>query len=60
METVRQVAEANVPVRTASPFMFELTAETTAHITSILELFEYNLATAIDDHPGTTINPGSE
>ena len=58
MATARQVAEANVPVPTASPFMFELTAA--AHNTSILESFDYNLATAIVAYPGTTISPGSE
>ena len=60
METVRQVAEANVRVPTASPFMFEFTAEVAAHNTSILEPFDYDLATAIDAIPGTTISPGSE
>ena len=60
METVRQVAAANVPVPTASPFRFELTAEAAAHNTGILESFDYDLASAIDAFPGTTISPGSE
>ena len=54
METVRQVAAANVRVPTASPFMFELTAEAAAHNTGILESFDYDLASAIDAFPGTT------
>ena len=48
METVRQVAAANVRVPTASPFRFELTAEAAAHNTGILESFDYDLASAID------------
>ena len=60
METVRQVAAANVRVPTASPFRFELTAEAAAHNTGILESFDYDLASAIDAFPGTTISPGSE
>ena len=48
METVRQVAAANVRVPTASPFMFELTAEAAAHNSGILESFDYDLASAID------------
>ena len=60
IETVRQVAEANVPVPTASPFMFELAAEAAAHNTSILESFDYDLDMAIGNHPGTAISPGSE
>ena len=60
METVRQVAAANVRVPTASPFRFELTAAAAAHNTGILESFDYDLASAIDAFPGTTISPGSE
>ena len=56
----REVAEANVRVPTTSPFMFEFTAEAAAHNTSILEPFDYDLATAIDAFLGTTISPGSD
>ena len=40
--------------------MFEFTAEAAAHNTSILEPFDYDLATAIDAFLGTTISPGSD
>ena len=53
------MAEANVPVPT-SPFTFEFTAAATEHNTSILESFDYDLATDIDAYPGKTISPGSE
>ena len=62
METVRQVAERwqRRTSPTTSPFMFEFTAEAAAHNTSILEPFDYDLATAIDAFLGTTISPGSD
>ena len=46
--------------RTSRYRRVEFTAAETEHNTSILESFDYDLATDIDAYPGETISPGSE
>ena len=59
-ETVKQIAATEVPAPKASPFRFEFSAEAAEHNTTVLERYDFDLATVIDDSPGSHNSYGSE